>query len=351
MSETKAQVVLVTGGSGFIGSNFVRFLLRTEENVEVINFDLLTYAGNLGNNEDIAEDKRYRFVRGDIADEDQVAGVFSGNRIDTVINFAAETHVDRSIEDAAPFVRTNVVGTQCLLDHARRHKVSRYVQISTDEVYGSLGQDGLFSEDTPLNPTNPYAATKAGADLLVLGCARTHRFPALITRCSNNYGPSQFPEKFIPLMISNAFEDKTIPVYGEGLNRREWIFVDDHSRGVWKAVTDGKPGEVYNIGGGQEMANIDLVRGVLEVLGKPESLIQFVKDRPAHDLRYAIDCTKIEAEWGWRAHTDFETGISKTIEWYRTHQDWVREVKDASYMSYYDRHYTKREQTLASFEE
>ncbi len=350
MSDKKAHVVLVTGGSGFIGSNFVRFLLSTEENVEVINFDLLTYAGNLRNNEDVAEDKRYRFVRGDIADEAQVSAVFSGNRIDTVVNFAAETHVDRSIEDAAPFVRTNVVGTQRLLDHARRHQVSRFVQISTDEVYGSLGQDGMFSEDTPLNPTNPYAAAKAGADLLVLSYARTHGFPALITRCSNNYGPNQFPEKLLPLVISNAFEDKSIPVYGEGLNRREWIFVDDHSRGVWKAATDGRPGEVYNIGGGQEMTNIDLVKGVLEALGKPESLIQFVKDRPAHDLRYAIDCSKIEAEWGWRTHTDFDTGILKTIEWYRSHQDWVREVKDASYLSYYDRHYTKRNQTLASYE-
>ncbi len=350
MSDKKAHVVLVTGGSGFIGSNFVRFLLSTEENVEVINFDLLTYAGNLRNNEDVAEDKRYRFVRGDIADEAQVSAVFSGNRIDTVVNFAAETHVDRSIEDAAPFVRTNVVGTQRLLDHARRHQVSRFVQISTDEVYGSLGQDGMFSENTPLNPTNPYAAAKAGADLLVLSYARTHGFPALITRCSNNYGPNQFPEKLLPLVISNAFEDKSIPVYGEGLNRREWIFVDDHSRGVWKAATDGRPGEVYNIGGGQEMTNIDLVKGVLEALGKPESLIQFVKDRPAHDLRYAIDCSKIEAEWGWRTHTDFDTGILKTIEWYRSHQDWVREVKDASYLSYYDRHYTKRNQTLASYE-
>ena len=346
-----AETILVTGGSGFIGSNFLRYLLGTEQNVEVINFDLLTYAGNLENNKDIAADERYRFVRGDIADQDQVARVFSENRIDIVINFAAETHVDRSIEDADPFVRTNVVGTQRLLDNARRHKVSRYVQISTDEVYGSLGVDGMFSEDTPLNPTNPYAAAKAGADLLVLSYAKTHGFPAVITRCSNNYGPNQFPEKFIPLMISNAFEDKRIPVYGEGLNRREWIFVDDHSRGVWKAATDGTPGEVYNIGGGQEMANIDLVRGVLKALGKPESLIQYVKDRPAHDLRYAIDCSKIEAEWAWRTLTDFETGISNTIEWYRTHQNWVRDVKDDSYLLYYDRHYTKRDQTLASSEE
>ena len=259
------QTILVTGGSGFIGSNFIRYVLGAETDVRIINYDLLTYAGNLRNNEEVASDDRYAFVRGDIAGEEQLRRVFDQNRIDVVVNFAAETHVDRSILDAAPFVRSNIVGTQCLIDTSRKYGVSRYVQISTDEVYGSLGPSGRFREDTPINPTNPYSATKAAADLIVLSQARTHGFPAVVTRCSNNYGPYQFPEKFIPLMITNAMEETPIPVYGEGLNRREWIYVDDHSRGVWAAITRGRDGEVYNIGGGEEVANIDLVRQVLEI--------------------------------------------------------------------------------------
>ena len=346
--QSNTCTVLVTGGSGFIGSNFIRYLLDTEPEVNVINFDLLTYAGNLRNNDDVQSNERYRFFRGDIADPAEVGALFSDNKINIVINFAAETHVDRSIEDAAPFVRTNVMGTQCLLEHCRTNNVARFVQISTDEVYGSLGLEGVFREDTPLNPTNPYSATKAAADMLVLAHARTHGIPALITRCSNNYGPMQSPEKFIPLMLSNVMEDKSIPVYGDGENRREWIYVDDHSRAVWEAVNKGRNGEVYNIGGGLEMANIDLVRLVLKELQKPESLIQYVKDRPAHDLRYAIDCSKIEKEWGWSAKTKFASGIRATIHWYRTHQDWVDEVKDASYLTYYDRHYTNRDQSLTS---
>ena len=351
MSTGEIRQALVTGGAGFIGSNFIRYLLKTTTAVGVINFDLLTYAGNLRNNEDIADDSRYDFIRGDIADTGRIERLFEANSIDIVVNFAAETHVDRSIEDAGPFVHTNFVGTQCLLDSARRHNVSRYVQVSTDEVYGSLGPEGRFREDTPLNPTNPYSATKAAADLFVLSYSKTHGFPGLITRCSNNYGPNQFPEKFIPLLITNAMEGKAIPVYGQGLNRREWIHVDDHSRGVWKAVTDGQPGEVYNIGGGDEIANIDVAREVLRLVGRPESLIEFVKDRPAHDLRYAIDCSKIEQEWGWSAETDFASGISRTIDWYRNNEGWVREVKDDSYLSYYERHYTNRDQTLASFKD
>lgn len=334
--------LLVTGGSGFIGSNFIRYVLETEKDVRITNLDLLTYAGNLRNNEGVSGDSRYEFVRGDIADPQTLEGVFGGGRIDAVINFAAETHVDRSILDSGPFVRTNVMGTQRLMDAARAHDVARYVQISTDEVYGSLGEDGRFSEETPINPTNPYAASKAGADLLVLSYARTHGFPALVTRCSNNYGPCQFPEKFVPLMISNAMEDKPIPVYGAGLNRREWIYVDDHSRGVWAALRRGRLGEVYNLGGGEEVSNIELVRKVLEVMGKPESLIQFVRDRPAHDLRYAMDCSKIEREWQWSAEIPFESGIARTIEWYVSNPDWVQEVRDESYMSYYDQQYQNR---------
>ena len=344
------QTILVTGGSGFIGSNFIRYVLDAETDVRVINYDLLTYAGNLRNNEEVASDDRYAFVRGDIAGEEELRRVFDQNRVEIVVNFAAETHVDRSILDAAPFVRSNVVGTQCLIDTSRKYGVSRYVQISTDEVYGSLGPAGRFREDPPINPTNPYSATKAAADLIVLSQARTHGFPAVVTRCSNNYGPYQFPEKFIPLMITNAMDETPIPVYGEGLNRREWIYVDDHSRGVWAAITRGRDGEVYNIGGGEEVANIDLVRQVLGVMGRPESLIEFVKDRPAHDHRYSIDCSKIEAEWGWSAQTDFQSGIAATIEWYRSHQDWLREVKDESYLAYYNTHYTNRDRTFVSDE-
>jgi len=334
--------VLVTGGSGFIGSNFIRYVLDAEPDIRITNLDLLTYAGNLRNNESVAKDPRYAFVRGDIADSLTLGTVFGRGRIDAVVNFAAETHVDRSIHDSGPFVRTNVVGTQMLMDAARAHGVSRYVQISTDEVYGSLGEEGSFTEDTPINPTNPYAATKAGADFLVLSYARTHGFPALITRCSNNYGPCQFPEKFIPLMITNALEEKPIPVYGRGLNRREWIYVDDHSRGVWMAVRRGRAGEVYNVGGGEEVANIDLARKVLELMGKPESLVRFVQDRPAHDRRYALNCSKIEREWGWSVATAFGKGIAQTIDWYVGHPDWLREVRDVSYLSYYEKQYQHR---------
>ncbi len=344
------KTILVTGGSGFIGSNFIRYALDVEADIRIINYDLLTYAGNLRNNEEVASNDRYAFVRGDISSEEQLRGVFDQYTVDVVVNFAAETHVDRSIVDAGPFVRSNVVGTQCLIDTSRKYGVSRYVQISTDEVYGSLGPEGCFREDTPINPTNPYSATKAAADLIVLSQAKTYRFPAVVTRCSNNYGPYQFPEKFIPLMITNAMEETPIPVYGEGLNRREWIYVDDHSRGVWEAITRGRDGEVYNIGGGEEVANIDLVRQVLAIMGRPESLVQFVTDRPAHDHRYSIDCSKIEAEWGWSVRTDFRSGITATIEWYRTHQEWVRDVKDESYLAYYDSHYTNRDQTFVSDE-
>lgn len=339
--------ILVTGGAGFIGSSFVRHILRTNPDAQVLNFDLLTYAGNLRNLEEVASNPRYSFVRGDIADLAQVSDVFKRYLPDAVVNFAAETHVDRSIEDAAPFLRTNVLGTQCLLDQSRKFNVRKFVQISTDEVYGSLGPTGAFRENTPLDPSSPYSASKAGADLLALSYFKTYKLPVVITRCCNNYGPFQFPEKLLPVLITNAMENRPLPIYGDGLNVREWIFADEHSRAVAMALERGEPGEVYNIGSGEELTNLDVVRLVLRLMGKPESLITFVKDRPGHDRRYAIDCSKIRRDWSWKSEVDFETGLKQTIDWYRLRQDWVAEIKDASYISYYDRMYTHRDQTLA----
>jgi dTDP-glucose 4,6-dehydratase len=315
--------LLVTGGAGFIGSSFVRYVLRTRKDVEVLNLDLLTYAGNLRNVEEVAEDPRYGFIRGDIADPKKVSQIFLEHPIDAVVNFAAETHVDRSIVDSAPFIRTNIEGTRCLLEQARRHKVPRFVQISTDEVYGSLGPSGSFREDTPIDPSSPYSASKASADMLALAYHRTYGVPVLITRCSNNYGPYQFPEKLIPVLITNAMEDRPLPIYGDGLNVREWIFADEHSRAVLMALEKGKPGEVYNIGSGHEKTNLEVVREILRLMGKPESLIQFVKDRPGHDRRYAIDCSKIRRAWKWKPLIDFSNGLAATIEWYKTNQEWV----------------------------
>jgi dTDP-glucose 4,6-dehydratase len=339
--------ILVTGGAGFIGSSFVRYVLRTQSGVEVVNFDLLTYAGNLRNLDAVSADPRHHFVRGDIADANDVRAVFEKHSIDAVINFAAETHVDRSIDNAAPFVRTNVDGTRCLLDNARQFKVSKFVQISTDEVYGSLGPDGAFREDSRIDPSSPYSASKAAADLLVFAYYKTYGLPSLVTRCSNNYGPHQFPEKLIPVLITNALENRPLPIYGDGLNVREWIYADEHSRAVWLALVRGNAGEVYNIGTGHEKTNLEVVREILRLMEKPESLIQFVKDRPGHDRRYAIDCSKIRHEWNWSPDIDFSAGLASTIDWYKNHEDWTREIKDASYLSYYDRMYTRRDQTLA----
>jgi dTDP-glucose 4,6-dehydratase len=339
--------ILVTGGAGFIGSSFVRFALQTRKDIQVVNYDLLTYAGNLHNLDEVSEDSRYEFVRGDIADAGQVAAVFAKQRFDAVVNFAAETHVDRSILDSAPFIRTNIEGTRCLLEAARQHGVSRFVQISTDEVYGSLGATGSFREDTHIDPSSPYSASKAAADLLVFAYHKTYDVPAMITRCTNNYGPYQFPEKLIPVLITNAMDDRPLPIYGDGLNVREWIYADEHSRAVLMTLERGMPGNVYNIGSGHEKTNLEVVREILRLMKKPESLIQFVKDRPGHDRRYAMDCSKIQREWNWSAEVDFSTGLAKTIEWYRGHLDWIREIKDASYLSYYDRMYTRRDQTFA----
>jgi dTDP-glucose 4,6-dehydratase len=329
--------VLVTGGCGFIGSNFIRYLLHSEPEVQVTNLDKLTYAGNLANLHDLADHPRYRFVRGDIADRDTVRAVVPG--VHTIFNFAAESHVDRSIHDCGPFVRTNIVGTQTLLDAAREFGVARFLQISTDEVYGSLGPTGYFTEETPLAPNSPYSASKAAADLLVRSYHHTYGLPAIITRCSNNYGPYQFPEKLIPLFITNLLHDQPVPVYGTGTNVRDWIHVQDHCRAIALVWRRGRVGQVYNIGGECERTNLQITHALLEALGKPKSLIRFVPDRPGHDLRYALDCTKIKTELGWRPEIPFEEGLRQTIRWYQEHLDWVAAIRTGEYLRYYQRQY------------
>jgi dTDP-glucose 4,6-dehydratase len=332
------STVLVTGGCGFIGSNFIRYLLESDATVSIINFDCLTYAGNLANLADFARDPRYRLVRGDITDREQVAAVMEQG-IAAVFNFAAESHVDRSIQDSGPFVRTNVLGTQVLLDAARRFAVPRYIQISTDEVYGSLGATGAFTEETPLAPNSPYAASKAAADLLVRGYVHTFGLPALITRCSNNYGPYQFPEKLIPLFITNLLRNEPVPVYGDGQNVRDWIHVRDHCAGIERVWRQGRVGEVYNIGGRCERTNLELTHALLDAVGKPRSLIRYVPDRPGHDRRYAIDCHKIETELDWRPTISFAHGLSDTVNWYKTHADWIARIRNGEYLKYYERQY------------
>jgi dTDP-glucose 4,6-dehydratase len=329
--------VLVTGGCGFIGSNFIRYLLEKEPGFVVTNLDALTYAGNLANLEGLDETARYRFVHGDITDREAVRNAAAGAR--AIINFAAESHVDRSILDSGPFVRTNVLGTQILLDVAREIGVQKYVQVSTDEVYGSLGPTGVFTEETPLAPNSPYAASKAAADLLVRSYVHTFGLPAVITRCSNNYGPYQFPEKLIPLFISNLIRDESVPVYGDGLQVRDWIHVRDHSAAIHQAWRDGRPGEVYNFGGRCERTNLALTQRLLDILGKPSSLIKYVKDRPGHDRRYAIDCAKAERELGWKPQVAFEEGLHDTVEWYRQNDDWVNAIRSGEYRNYYESQY------------
>ena len=335
------KTILVTGGCGFIGSNFVLYLLRNREDVQVINLDNLTYAGNLQSLAEVEGDPRHTFVRGDICDEVVVDDLVSGG-VDAVVNLAAETHVDRSIQDPGGFIRTNVIGTQVLLSAARKHEVGRFIQVSTDEVYGSLGPEGVFSESSPIQPNNPYSAGKAGADLLVRSFYRTFGMNALITRCTNNYGPFQFPEKAIPVFIGNALEDRPIPVYGDGLHVRDWLFVEDHCRAIELIMEKGRAGEVYNIGGGNELPNIELARIILRELGKPESLIQHVKDRPGHDRRYAINARKLREELGWRPEVSLMEGVPRTVQWYLDHQDWLRSVKSGAYQEYYRKHYLER---------
>jgi len=332
------RTVFVTGGCGFIGSNFIHHLLATDPEVHVVNFDCLSYAGNLANLADLADNPRYRFVKGDIADPEQVrAGLAQGTS--AVINFAAESHVDRSIHDSGPFVRTNVLGTQVLLDAVRAFGVERFVQVSTDEVYGSLGPEGAFTEETPLAPNSPYAASKAAADLLVRSYLHTFRAPAIVTRCSNNYGPYQFPEKIIPLFIANLLHDEPLPVYGDGLNVRDWLHVRDHCAAVDRVWRHGRIGEVYNVGGRSERTNLELTHALLDAMGKPRSLIQYVKDRPGHDRRYAIDCTKIERELGWRPTISFDQGLRETVRWYVEHAEWVAQIRNGAYRHYYERQY------------
>lgn len=332
--------LLVTGGAGFIGSNFIRYIFRQHTDWHVTNLDKLTYAGNLENLKDIAQQPGYSFVKGDIADRELVDRILQTD-YNVIINFAAESHVDRSILDASPFVDTNVRGTQVLLEGAREHRVGLYLQVSTDEVYGSR-ESGYFTESSPLDPSSPYSASKAAADLLCLAYCKTHGLPALITRCTNNYGPYQFPEKLIPLVITNALEKKTIPVYGDGQNRRDWIYVEDHCRSLEMVMLNGKPGQIYNIAGGQEKTNLELIKMLLGTMGQSESLITFVKDRPAHDRRYAIDCRKITQELGWKPLHTFEKAMSDTADWYLKNEVWWRRIKSGEYKDYYERMYSSR---------
>jgi dTDP-glucose 4,6-dehydratase len=339
--------VLVTGGAGFIGSNFVRLVLNTRPDAEIINFDKLTYAGNPESLADIAENPRYRFIQGDIADSRDLEDAFQ-LRPDAVVNFAAETHVDRSIEDATPFLRTNIFGTQCLLEAARRHKLPRFIQISTDEVYGSAPSRESFTEHSVLDPRSPYAASKASADHFVSAYANTYGVSAVILRGTNNYGPYQFPEKLIPLMIANAREDKPLPVYGDGLQERDWLFVEDYCRAIARALEEGKTGEVYNVSAGAPQPNLKIVRTILAHLKKPDSLIKYVQDRPGHDRRYALDSSKIRRELGWKPEVHFDEGLRRTIDWYQTNSTWLENARSGEYLNYYERHYVNRAKTFKS---
>jgi len=333
--------VLVTGGAGFIGSNFIHYMREVHPDYRLVNLDLLTYAGNLENLSGIEGDPAYRFVKGDIADRSFVDRVLSDG-LDAVVNFAAESHVDRSIEDPSHFLRTNVLGTQVLLEGSLRHRISRFVQVSTDEVYGSLGGEGEFREESPLAPNSPYSASKAAADLLARAYWKTFGLGVLITRCSNNYGPYQFPEKLIPLFVTNALADEPLPVYGDGLYVRDWIYVRDHCSALDRVLHSGKPGEIYNIGAGEERTNLEITHLILKRLCKPPSLIRHVKDRPGHDRRYAIDSSKIRMELGWRPETSFEAGMERTARWYLDNEVWWRKIKSGEYRIYYERMYGNR---------
>jgi dTDP-glucose 4,6-dehydratase len=334
--------VLLTGGAGFIGSNLARLILSERPGWRVVLLDKLTYAGNAENLAELRGDPRLRFVRGDICNGELVAELWRSERIEAVLHLAAESHVDRSILAPSVFIDTNVRGTQVLLEAARELGVQRFVHVSTDEVYGSLGPTGLFTEETPLAPSSPYSASKASSDLLALAYAHTFGLPVVVTRCSNNYGPWQFPEKLIPLMIANALRDLPLPVYGDGLNVRDWIQVDDHGRGLLAALERGEDGQVYNLGASSERRNIDIVKGVLAALGKPESLIRYVKDRPGHDRRYAIDAGKARARLGWAPTRTFEAALEETVRWYVDHRGWWERIISGEYRDYYARQYGAR---------
>lgn len=337
--------VLVTGGAGFIGSNFVRYLLKSRRQLELFNFDKLTYAGNPESLADVAQDPRYHFVRGDITDRQAVEQIFERS-FNAIVHFAAETHVDRSIEDASPFLKTNILGTHSLLEAARRFPAMRFIHISTDEVYGSAPAGVSFTEEATLNPRSPYAATKASAEHLVTAYANTYGVSAVILRCTNNYGPFQFPEKLIPLMIANAREDKPLPIYGDGLQERDWLFVEDFCRAIALALDKAKPGSVYNVSWGVPQPNLKIVRTILQHLDKPESLIQYMKDRPGHDRRYALDNSKIQRELGWAPMVSFKEGLLRTIEWYQANAVWLDHTRSGEYRKYFDRHYTRRSETF-----
>ena len=334
--------LLVTGGAGFIGSNFVRYMVKKYPEYNIVNLDSLTYAGNLENLKDIEELSNYKFVKGDIADRQFINQLFKEEKFDYVLNFAAESHVDRSITNPDIFIQTNIQGTQVLLDAAKNAEVKKYLQVSTDEVYGTLGETGYFTEETPLASNSPYSSSKAGADLLVRAYHETFGLPVNITRCSNNYGPFHFPEKLIPLMIINALNDKQLPVYGDGLNVRDWLHVEDHCQAIDLVLHKGKNGEVYNVGGNNERTNIEIVKTILKALDKPESLIKYVTDRPGHDRRYAIDATKLREELGWSPKYNFDTGIEQTIKWYLENQDWWKNIISGEYQEYFKNQYANR---------
>lgn len=334
--------ILVTGGAGFIGSNFINYILTKRNDVFIINLDKLTYAGNLENLKMVEGNPNYFFIKGDIVNDELIRYVFERYDITHVINFAAESHVDRSILGSEVFFRTNVLGTNVLLEVSRKYDIKKFIQVSTDEVYGDLGPEGQFEESTPLKPNSPYAASKASADLMALAFHHTYDIPVVITRCSNNYGQYQFPEKLIPLMIINALNNKKLPVYGDGLNVRDWIYVLDHNKAIELVLEKGKAGEVYNVGANNEKPNIDIVKLILKQLGKSEDLIEFVKDRPGHDRRYAINSTKIKRELGWQAEYKFEEAIKDTIQWYRNNERWWKEIISGEYKNYYNLQYSSR---------
>lgn len=337
--------ILVTGGAGFIGSNFVYYMLKKHADLKVVCLDSLTYAGNLQTLEEAMKNERFAFVKGDITDRKAVYDLFEKESFDAVVNFAAESHVDRSITEPEIFLKTNILGTQVLLDACRKFGNVRFHQVSTDEVYGDLPLDRpdlFFTEKTPLNPSSPYSASKTSADLLVMAYHRTYGSAVTVSRCSNNYGPFHFPEKLIPLMIINALENKKLPVYGEGKNVRDWLYVEDHCKAIDLILQDGKIGEVYNIGGHNERTNLEVVKAIVSALGKSEELISFVKDRPGHDMRYAIDPTKIKTELGWYPETDFETGLAKTVKWYLENKPWWEKIISGEYADYYEKMYKDR---------
>jgi len=333
--------ILVTGGAGFIGSAFVRLIIDHTDH-SVVNYDKLTYAGNLENLTSVANHPRYSFVKGDIADRDAVEQVFAEAHPDGVVNFAAESHVDRSIFAPGPVFETNLRGTFTMIEIAREHKIGRFVHVSTDEVYGSLEPPLEADEKFPLNPSSPYSAAKAGSDLLALAYAKTYKLPVLVTRASNNYGPYHFPEKLIPLMISNAMEDRNLPIYGDGMQVRDWLYVEDHCRAILTVLEKGREGEIYNVGGNRSLTNLEVVEQILAITGKPRSLMQYVKDRPAHDRRYALSSEKLTSETGWTPQMDFDRGLAATVEWYRNNQEWVRRVKSGEYQKFYELNYGGR---------